>query len=214
MSGFILSPEALVELTGYRQPAKQLDVLHRAGFFRARRAPGGPVILERAHHDAVLRAKEEEKAAAAIAAAFEPQRVRQYDGSGLQRWSQERRAATEAAEERERQYMLENADEIARIKAEIREQYRKARPALIAFHANKRRAAVLRRTPAWADQAKILEFYKRARQLAIETGKPHHVDHVIPLQGALVSGLHVHNNLQILTASENSRKRNRYEVEP
>ena len=41
----------------------------------------------------------------------------------------------------------------------------------------------------------------------------HHVDHIIPLQGAIVSGLHVEGNLRVITATENMIKRNRYEVE-
>lgn len=48
------SPQELVELTGYRQSAKQLEVLHRAGFFRARLFENRDgVLLERAHYEAV-----------------------------------------------------------------------------------------------------------------------------------------------------------------
>lgn len=87
------------------------------------------------------------------------------------------------------------------------------RKALVTFHANKRRAAKLQRTPPWADLDSMRAIYAEANRLTQETGIPHHVDHVIPLQGKLVSGLHVHNNLQILTGSENSKKRNHFEVE-
>lgn len=41
----------------------------------------------------------------------------------------------------------------------------------------------------------------------------HEVDHVVPMQGESVSGLHVASNLQILTKSENSSKRNKHEDE-
>jgi hypothetical protein len=41
--------------------------------------------------------------------------------------------------------------------------------------------------------------------------RPFHVDHIIPLQGKLVSGLHVHNNLQILPAGANIRKGNKFD---
>lgn len=90
---------------------------------------------------------------------------------------------------------------------------RENRRVLSNFHANKRRAAKINRTPPWADLEAMRAIYAEARRLTRETGIPHHVDHDIPLQGKLVSGLHVHNNLQILTGSENSRKRNRFEVE-
>lgn len=50
----ILSPDELAELTGYRLAPKQLEELHRQGFYRARRAPvTGRVILERGHYEAV-----------------------------------------------------------------------------------------------------------------------------------------------------------------
>lgn len=86
--------------------------------------------------------------------------------------------------------------------------------AVVAFHASKRRAARIERTPPWADLDAMRAIYAEAQRLTAETGTPHHVDHVIPLQGKLVSGLHVPSNLQILTGSENSKKRNRFEIEP
>ena len=67
----------------------------------------------------------------------------------------------------------------------------------------KRHAAKLQRTPRWAEMKTIEEFYKNCPD-------GWHVDHVVPLQGRTVSGLHVLNNLQYLPAQENLSKGNRY----
>lgn len=75
----------------------------------------------------------------------------------------------------------------------------------------KRRAAKLKQMPAWADLAKIREFYSLARKLTQDTGVRHSVDHIIPLRGKLVSGLHVEANLQVITFSKNSSKSNKFE---
>lgn len=66
----------------------------------------------------------------------------------------------------------------------------------------RKRAAKLQRTPPWADAKAIQEVYAQASAQGLV------VDHVYPLQGKLVSGLHVHTNLQLLTAVENGRKYN------
>lgn len=79
----------------------------------------------------------------------------------------------------------------------------KNNPALNRARVAKRNAAKLQRTPAWADIDLIKQIY-----LACPEGMT--VDHQIPLQGEFVSGLHVQYNLQYLTPSENSAKRNSF----
>ena len=71
-----------------------------------------------------------------------------------------------------------------------------------------RRALCKEATPVWADLAKIKTVYREAAAMR-KAGLDVHVDHVYPLRGSLVCGLHVHNNLQIISASENLEKGNR-----
>jgi 5-methylcytosine-specific restriction endonuclease McrA len=63
--------------------------------------------------------------------------------------------------------------------------------------------AKIQRVPPWADLAAIKQVYTKAASKGLT------VDHIYPLRGALVSGLHVANNLQLLTQTENSSKGNR-----
>ena len=72
-------------------------------------------------------------------------------------------------------------------------------------------AAKIQRTPKWANLKKIERIYQLAQWASKFTDEPLEVDHIIPLRGKNVSGLHVENNLQILTKSENCAKGNRYE---
>jgi len=77
-----------------------------------------------------------------------------------------------------------------------------------------RRAMKMQRTPTWLtadDFAAIKAIYAEATEKTTATGVCWHVDHIVPLLGKNVSGLHVPWNLQIITGSENSRKGNRHD---
>jgi hypothetical protein len=70
--------------------------------------------------------------------------------------------------------------------------------------AHKIRCQKLNRMPAWANEEAINEVFRTC------SADGFHLDHIIPLQGELVSGLHVHNNLQKLTVKENCQKSNKF----
>ncbi len=67
-----------------------------------------------------------------------------------------------------------------------------------------RELALQKRTPTWANREAIDAIYAEARRMNMT------VDHIVPLRGKTVSGLHVENNLQLLTREENARKGNRF----
>ncbi len=77
---------------------------------------------------------------------------------------------------------------------------------------NRRRVAKLNRMLKWGKlhlKPEIDVWYRRAQLATIFMGEPYEVDHIEPLQGKNVSGLHVPWNLTLLTKKENSSKGNR-----
>ena len=90
--------------------------------------------------------------------------------------------------------------------------YYKNKPAYRAAWA-KYKAAKVSQTPSWANEQLIAAYYKEAKRLEELTGIQFHVDHIIPLQGEMVSGLHVESNLQLLPAHENLGKSNSFDPE-
>lgn len=104
-----------------------------------------------------------------------------------------------------RQHYLDNLD---KYKERNRRHYKENR----SYYAEKcmrYHAAKLRATPAWlteSDLDKMRAIYSEAQRLSEETGILHHVDHIYPLRGKTVCGLHCPLNLQILTATDNLSK--------
>ena len=115
---------------------------------------------------------------------------------------------TEIIKERCTNWAKENPD---KIKAK-ESRYFKRHPGKKNAKTAKRRAAKLQATPNLLNKEQLKEiesFYIKAKEMEKETGIKYHVDHIIPLNGKTVSGLHVPWNLQILEASENIRKSNK-----
>ena len=90
-------------------------------------------------------------------------------------------------------------------------QSRKNNPSAVNAMNAKYRAAKLQATASWADEQYIADLYDNAAEASKVFGIPFHVDHMIPLQGVSVCGLHVEHNLQVLPAAMNLRKSNKLE---
>lgn len=101
-------------------------------------------------------------------------------------------------------------------KAEASREWAKKNPEKVAQQSAKKRAEKLKRMPKWLtddEKTKIKRCYKIAQMMTVSFGKKYHVDHIIPLKGKLVSGLHVPWNLTVLKAEVNMEKSNKFSLE-
>jgi len=97
------------------------------------------------------------------------------------------------------EWLADHEDELAERSTEIE----RANQGKNAAYAAKHRAKRLNAIPTWANLAAIEELYTEAALSGL------HVDHIYPLQGKTVCGLHIANNLRLLTPLENRKKGNR-----
>ena len=91
--------------------------------------------------------------------------------------------------------------------------WQKANKAKVCAYTRNRQATKLKRTPNWLTTEHYLQmegFYLLAKEMEKQLGQKYEVDHIVPLKGTNVSGLHVPWNLQVLTKSENCSKNNRF----
>ena len=119
--------------------------------------------------------------------------------------TKEKRLSTNA------EYRKNNPEKVA----QIGKNYRLKNLAIVNARNRARRAAKNNRTPIWLtdiDHERIKNEYKLAYILSKVTGQKWEVDHVIPLQGEFVSGLHVPSNLRAILAFDNRSKHNRYDA--
>lgn len=96
-------------------------------------------------------------------------------------------------------------------KRRYKKKYKEANPELYKEMTNLRRRRFRDATPPWisAEQKKaIRSLYRLAMEMTKITGVRHAVDHIVPLLGETVCGLHVPWNMQVLTQDENLRKSN------
>ena len=118
----------------------------------------------------------------------------------------------ERRKEINRTHMTANRDRYAEYAKAYRATNRDRVQARQTARGAKYKAAKLKATPAWlsAEQlAKIQARYLEAAWMTRRSGIPHHVDHIVPLQGETVCGLHVPWNLRVIAREFNVRKQNR-----
>ena len=129
---------------------------------------------------------------------------RERSNAKSKRWHESNREKHNAINS---QWQRENKKAVAK----INRKYRQNHPDKNLEQSIRYRAAKLERIPSWANDQLIAAYYKEAKRLEELTGIEFHVDHIIPLQGELVSGLHVETNLQLLPAHENLGKSNKFD---
>lgn len=105
-------------------------------------------------------------------------------------------------------YKNRSPDQIKRRK-EYRKRYCKKNADKFAFYARSRENKVKQATPAWADKRYIKLFYTLAKIEEKRICETVHVDHIIPINGKTVCGLHCEDNLQLLTGMDNMKKHNK-----
>ena len=133
------------------------------------------------------------------------------------KWYQENR---DHCKQRNKQWYHENAEyrqqyykQWVQENPEYKKQWRQENPDKVNAINAKRHASKLQRTPKWLSEDDlwlIQEAYSLAKEREKATGIKWHVDHVVPLQGETVSGLHVPGNLQVIPGSENCSKNNNW----
>lgn len=111
-----------------------------------------------------------------------------------------------AKEQRKKRYLANKEREIQkmRIYYDANKSEYSARNAI-------RRSMKISASPSWLtseDKEAMALLYAKAQQLTKNTGENWHVDHIVPLQGKTVCGLHVPWNLQVIPAIENLSKSN------
>ena len=109
-----------------------------------------------------------------------------------------------------KQYRLNNKDKVSAYNKQYREN-NKSR--IYARNRARKNKMLITQMPLWANKDDMNVIYEQAKRKSKIEGILYHVDHIIPLNNKLVSGLHVQNNLQVIPAKENIKKHNMFVIE-
>lgn len=123
-----------------------------------------------------------------------------------------RESNSEKIAEYHKEYAVNNREKLTKYLSNYIKLHRQNNKYLYAAKDARRRAAKLQALPKWltkAEHEEIKELYEIARMFKLYTGEEYHVDHIVPLQGENVCGLHVPWNLQVIPAKENLSKSNK-----
>lgn len=127
----------------------------------------------------------------------------------------------EIEERQRRQARIDHCHrELRRLERERRAEERRIKPGTPEWYASRAAKALSKRLherqlrlacPKWVPRAELVAIYAESARLSSETGEPYEVDHIVPLQGANVCGLHVPWNLRVVHRTVNRRKCNKLE---
>ena len=123
-----------------------------------------------------------------------------------------RKANAEKNREYARAYRKISKDRVSETKKRYVENHR----GHVNAYAASRRVGKSQQTPSWLTEFDLLKMqciYSVAAMLTRHNNEPWHVDHIIPLRGKFVSGLHVPANLQVIRGEDNMAKHNSFEVQ-
>jgi 5-methylcytosine-specific restriction endonuclease McrA len=141
--------------------------------------------------------------------------VSTYDAAARNKeWRAENAEAIKAKKKAYREANLEKVREGQRAAYEKRREYYQQRarerydadPSYAIMAATERKRMERQAMPAWANREAMAQIYRDARRITKETGIPHEVDHIIPIKGKDVCGLHWEGNMVIVTREENRKK--------
>lgn len=141
------------------------------------------------------------------------ERVKAWRIANPEKWAEQSKRYAEKYPEKSVARTIKWRDSNPERAAEVSRKTRYKNKDRVLANKAKYRADKIQRTPKWVDK-EHLWMIKEVYNLAIERTKLHgfewHVDHIIPLNGKNVSGLHVLENLQVIPGIDNLRKNNKY----
>lgn len=216
----------LANLERLRSPENRAKRCAQAKAYAERNAAALVEKRRQQYHEDIEKSREKARTAAAKCRLKNPEAIRQRKREAYARDMANPEKRAKLAEASKARY-ARNADKLRqryaervesgtqwteaqlRLRAEIAKKWQIENRERVVAKCAERSAAKSRAMPKWVDRAKLLEVYRAREAITRETGIEHHVDHVVPLRGRFVSGLHVPWNLRVIPAAENRRKSNK-----